>query len=65
MALIFDVGMFGIFDFGFLFVWVCVQDGVKVECLFGVIVFVLVFVVLGIFCDKFYFEGFLFYKKGC
>lgn len=64
MVLVFDVGIFGILDFGFLFVWVCYEVGVIVLVFLGVIVFVFVLVVFGLLSDKFYFEGFLLYKKG-
>lgn len=62
--LISDVGIFVISDLGFLLIWVCVEVGIEVDCLLGVMVFVLVLVNSGFLNDWFVFEGFFFVKKG-
>lgn len=47
IVFVFDVGMFFILDFGYEFVWRCIEEGIEVIVVFGFFVFVCVLVFFG------------------
>lgn len=63
-ALVSDAGTPAISDPGFLLVRLCVESGLKIECLPGATAFVPALVKSALPTDKFVFEGFLPHKKG-
>lgn len=63
-ALVSDAGTPAISDPGFLLVRLCLESGLKIECLPGATAFVPALVKSALPTDKFVFEGFLPHKKG-